>query len=145
MREILFKAKRIDNGEWVQGYFVKSNEKIATSVIITCIDSTFPEMWPIYEVDENTICQYTGLTDKNGNKIWENDIVKYHFGDDIAEIKFGEYQSCFDSQKTCHIGFYVDWKKRNLRKDLGYWVKMIDCNIIGNIFDNTELLEIDYG
>ena len=90
-----------------------------------------------HEVDANTICQYTGLTDKNGNKIWENDVVKYPFGDDVAPIRFGEYQSCFDSTKTGHVGFYVDWStKIALRKDLGYWVNMIDCNVIGNIFDN---------
>ena len=138
MRNILFKAKRLDNGEWVEGYAVNYG-------------FTGKQKWHIvpfwasdlysYEIDPSTICQYTGLTDKNGNKIWENDIVKYHFGDDVAEIKFGEYQSCFDSQKTCHVGFYVDWQKGYLRKDLGYWVKMIDCNIIGNEIDNPELLE----
>jgi uncharacterized phage protein (TIGR01671 family) len=145
MRDILFKAKTemivrtynngLDDGEWVKGY-------------LRCDCG----MWLIYqfeydradqvayEVNPETICQWTGLTDKNGNKIWENDVVKYHFGDDVAQIKFGKYQSCFDSQKTCHVGFFVDWQKGYMRKDLGYWVEMIDCNIVGNIFDNPELI-----
>lgn len=139
MREILFKGKRIDNGEWVEGFLYKQvgiedRMYFAIEVIDEAVNA--------YEVDSSTICQYTGLTDKNGRKIWENDIVKYHFGDDVAPIRFGVYQSCFDSTITGHVGFYVDWSAKIAhRKDLGYWVNMIDCNVIGNIFDNPELLE----
>lgn len=155
MRDILFKAKRIDNGEWVMGgtiiqflddgvrsfYIPQFNEKCicehdeTTDDILSFSDCRF------YKVDPETICQYTGVTDKNGNMIWENDVVKYHFGNDVAVIRFGEYQSPFDSTKTKHIGFYVDWERGYLRKDLGYWTNMIEPIIVGNIFDNTELLE----
>ena len=73
---------------------------------------------------------------------WENDIVKYHFGEEYAPIKYGVYQSCFDSTKTGHCGFYVDWPENaNKRKDLGYWINMVDAEIAGNAFDNPELLE----
>ena len=140
MREILFKAKRIDNGEWVEGLIWKKKYN-SNKIFISCFPDE-DDNEEAFVVDSKTICQYTGLTDKNGNKIWENDVVKYHFGNDVAPIRFGEYQSCFDSTKTGHIGFYVDWNcKRALRKDLGYWVNMIDCNVIGNIFDNPELLK----
>ena len=72
-------------------------------------------------------------------KIWENDIIKYHYGDYYAPVKFGEYQSCFDSTTTCHVGFYVDWDgKRDFRKDLGYWIKMVDAEVVGNIHDKSE-------
>ena len=72
-------------------------------------------------------------------KIWENDIIKYHYGDYYAPVKFGEYQSCFDSTTTCHVGFYVDWdEKRDFRKDLGYWIKMVDAEVVGNIHDKSE-------
>lgn len=138
MREILFKAKRIDNGEWVEGLLWKKKPN-ANKIFISC----FPDMddnEEVYVVDPNTICQYTGLTDKNGNKIWENDIVKYHFGEDTAVVRYGKYQNCFDSLKTCHVGFYVDWQDCK-RKDLGYWVEMIDCNVIGNVFDNADLVK----
>lgn len=154
MREILFKAKRKNWNElpkeqqWIEGYLVKKLcgryttcgfEEFEAYVIV----EVFSDGVTMYAyIDESTICQYTGLTDKNGRKIWENDIVKYHFGDDVAPIRFGEYQSCFDSIKAGHIGFYVDWdSKKALRKDLGYWVNMIDCNVIGNVFDNPELLK----
>lgn len=133
MREILFKAKAC-NGKWVEGLLANKDNKWYIS---NKAGQPFA-----FEVRPDTICQYTGLTDKNGRKIWENDIVKYHFGDAVAPIRFGEYQSCFDSIQTGHVGFYVDWdSKKALRKDLGYWVNMIDCNVIGNVFDNPELLK----
>ena len=152
-REILFRGKRVDNGEWVEGslitnvfYTEKDHESIpyilnADMAEYDCFED-FNEYNGIYEVDEETICQYTGLTDKNGKKIWEGDIIKYHFGEIYAPVKFGEYQSCFDSTSTSHVGFYVDWdKNHNFRKDLVYWIKMIDAEVVGNIFDNPELLE----
>lgn len=97
-----------------------------------------------YEIDPSTICQCTGLKDKNGNLIWENDIIKDLFSDVYAQIKYGSYQSCFDSTKTEHVGFYVDWSgkyTKRYRKDLGYWINMVDAEIAGNAFDNVELLE----
>lgn len=95
-----------------------------------------------YEVRPDTICQCTGLRDKNGKLIWENDVIKYHFGNAYAQIRYGAYQSCFDNQKTEHIGFYVDWSEsRNYRKDLGYWINMVNAEVVGNIFDNPELIK----
>lgn len=132
----LFKAKRADNGKWVQGYLYGIWEK---RYILWGMTNDVPNM---IEVDPSTICQCTGLKDKNGNLIWENDVIKYHFGNAYAQIRYGAYQSCFDSQKTEHIGFYVDWSEsRNYRKDLGYWINMVNAEVIGNIFDNKELLE----
>jgi uncharacterized phage protein (TIGR01671 family) len=69
MREILFKAKRIDNGEWVYGNYAFCDCYTKQQHYI------FQNKPLEYAVDADTICQYTGLTDKNGNKIWENDIV----------------------------------------------------------------------
>jgi len=133
VREILFKAKRTDNGEWVEG--------------LPTIMWEQPHIMPMdnentaYQYDPETLCQFTGLLDKNGKRIWENDIIKYHFGEFYAAIKYGVYQSCFDSTHTSHCGFFVDWKEtRNLRKDLGYWISMVNAGVVGNIFDNLELL-----
>lgn len=132
----LYKAKRKDNGEWVQGYLYGIWEK---RYILWGMTNDIPNM---IEVDPSTICQCTGLKDKNGKLIWENDIVKYHFGNVYAQIRYGAYQNCFDSQKAEHIGFYVDWSEnKNYRKDLGYWINMVNAEVIGNIFDNKELLE----
>lgn len=134
----LFKAKRVDNGKWVQGYLYGIWEK---RYILWGMTNDIPNM---IEVDQSTICQCTGLKDKNGKMIWENDIVKDLFSDACAQIKYGSYQSCFDSTKTEHVGFYVDWSgkyTKRYRKDLGYWINMVDAEVIGNIFDNKELLE----
>lgn len=137
-REILFRAKKVDGGEWVEGYIVK---KYGTYFLYD-INNSDTCRQNNYLIDEDTICQYTGLTDKNGRKIWEGAIIKYHFGEVYAPVKFGEYQSCFDNTSTCHVGFYVDWdKNHDFRKDLGYWIKLVDAEVVGNIFDNPELLE----
>ncbi len=148
----LYKSKRLDNGEWVQGIPFEIEGK---QVILINDNENFlkvhyleENMWntEIYaiEVEASTICQCTGLKDKNGKLIWENDIVKELFGRGCALIKYGSYQNCFDSTKAEHIGFYVDWFGRyakSRRKDLGYWINMVDAEIVGNIFDNPELLE----
>lgn len=119
----LFKGKEKDSGKWLEWNAIAGIPHNVT--ILT-----------------DTICQCTGLKDKNGNMIWENDVIKYRFGNVYAQIRYGAYQSCFDSQKTEHIGFYVDWSEsRNYRKDLGYWINMVNAEVVGNIFDNPELLE----
>lgn len=137
----LFKAKRVDNGEQIVGGLVKYGFVGKEKYYI--IPDYASDLYAI-EIDPNTICQCTGLTDKNGNLIWENDIVKDLFSDACAQIKYGSYQSCFDSTKTEHVGFYVDWSgkcTKRYRKDLGYWINMVNAEVIGNIFDNPELLE----
>lgn len=146
----LYRAKRIDNGVWVEGYLIhaKKDYYICENPY-ECMNEYSSLNGQSYGfggfklVDPSTICQCTGLMEKNGNPIFENDIVKYHFGEKYARIKYGVYQSCFDSTKTGHCGFYVDWPdSENKRKDLGYWINMVDAEIVGNIFDNPELLEV---
>lgn len=145
MREILFRAKSIQTGEWIEGIPIKTHLGLFISFEENphyCSQYGYMEIDDILIVDEKTLCQFTGLCDKNGNKIWENDIIKYHFGEIYAPIKYGYYQNCFDSQKTEHVGFYVDWTgDKCLRKDLGYWIDMVYAMPVGNIFDNKELLQ----
>lgn len=146
MREILFKAKSIRTGEWIEGYYLRDQYHIGGKDIIFYRKDS--DRFTVYTniIDIETLCQFTGLTDKNGKRIWENDIVEHHFGKRYAPIKFGTYQNCFDSTKASHVGFFVDWSDENYsRKDLGYWVNMVEDKIAGNIFDNPELLEVEHG
>ena len=144
MREILFKAKRKDNGEWVEGQLFKTN--FLTFIFSEVTNGSYDGeamnfINPYYYVDSETVCQYTGLTDKNGEKIWENDICSYHdTRKDICVIRFGEYNNISRSR---HIGFYANWDTFGFmfRQDLGFWAKEREIEVVGNIFDNPELLE----
>ncbi len=138
----VFKAKRLDNGEWVQGFICKKKYK-SNKFYISC----FPDKddnKQFFAIDPDTICQSTGIKVKNDNLIWENDILKNLLTGETAPIRYGSYKSCFNSEKTEHVGFYVNWSgtySKNYRKDLGYWIHAFGVEIIGNVFDNPELLE----
>lgn len=130
----LFKAKRIDNGEWVQGNILLDIEKNKPSETYRIYPVDHVDICRI--VDETTICQCTGLKDKNGKLIWENDISSY------SDLITG------DKKIIC-----IEWNKmqasfvRKYRSPMGLQYIYIDeyiasrMEIIGNIFDNPELLE----
>ena len=137
MREILFKAKRIDNGEWVEGYYLRDQYHIGGKNIIFYRKDS--DRFTVYTdiIDPETLCQFTGLCDKNGNKIWENDIVNHN--GEYAPVKFGRYCSSFD-YGSYNFGFYVDFPEETFyRKELGYWCRKV--KVAGNVFDNPELLQ----
>ena len=133
MREILFRAKRIDNGELIEGCYVKLcwngkeiHEIIQENTEIysgNTIDS-------IIDIDPETLCQYTGLHDKNGNRIWENDIIKHEISGTIGTVKW--YQEDY-------VGWCVDdtiIDKQQFTDEM--WN---ECEVIGNIFDTPEMLK----
>lgn len=117
----LFKAKRTDNGEWVQGYYYQIWEN---GYILWGMTNDAPNM---IEVDVSTLCQCTGLKDKNGKLIWENDIVKINNSKVNVLITFRDFEI------ICTIPGEKYYKHR-LEYDTEY-------EAIGNIFDNPELLE----
>lgn len=110
MREILFKAKRVDNGEWIEGslidldidsgygYIVQPYKKASILPIIFLITDRMKL------VDPETLCQFTELYDKNGNKIWENDIVtcQTKYGGDIGKVVFHNGKFCVLWNSTYH-------------------------------------------
>lgn len=134
MREILFKAKREDNGKWVEGNYVKKYDLSGKRHLILYVDNYV--RWKCVGIDPKTLCQFTGLYDKNDKRIWENDIVNTD-SNVRAQIKFGLYSNSFSTWKR-NQGFYMDFmNKEYYRPDLGYWAKK--TVVIGNIFDNPEL------
>lgn len=120
MREILFKAKRIDNGEWVEGCLVIDHSRSNLfEYRMQPVESGVLYAPPIYP---ETLCQFTGLYDKNDKRIWENDIVNTD-SNVRAQIKFGLYSNSFSTWKR-NQGFYMDFmNKEYYRSDLGYWAK----------------------
>lgn len=132
----LFKAKRADNGEWIVGGLVRYGFTGKEKYYI--VPDYASDLYAM-EIDPNTICQYTGLKDKNGKLIWENDVVKfdvYYYGklesSTISQIKW-----CND---LCALSLVVNG--RGTRGTLGHLMDLNkEIEVIGNIFDNPELLE----
>lgn len=123
----LYKAKQKDNGEWVQGYLYGIWEK---RYILWGMTNDIPNM---IEVDPSTICQCTGLKDKNGKLIWENDIMAAYLDDDYPE------DETYIRILWRGSGF---WSKEKGSEDM-LQVDEFDqehFEVIGNIFDNPELL-----
>ena len=130
MREILFKAKRKDDGKWVEGYYQKRYDLLGNEEHLIFHADSY-KVWEYAEIDSETLCQFTGLCDKNGKKIWENDIIQY--GAVAAVVNFGEYGNG-------NLGFYVDFpEETNYRKDFSYWAKKVA--VIGNAVDDRNLLQ----
>lgn len=158
MREILFRGKRADNGEWVEGYLVNARYYLDNSPITIMIPSfspysdTFePTLYPNSEVGEweevvpKTVGQYTGLTDKNGKKIFEGDIVKTHYAnaqksDFIETVVFHNGKFCgFYENNGCKQWTTLYDGVPHLAIDKSVYMDSVE--VIGNIHDNPELLK----
>ena len=135
MREIIFRGKRIDNGEWVYGGILQTDNWSEISVVTDYYGSMYePPSCEVdsYEVIPETVGQYTGLTDKNGTKIFEGDIVKglFVFGE-ISSVVIFKYGS-----------FGIEWNIDEIKVlDPFLGLRNIECEVIGNIHDNPELLK----
>lgn len=143
-KRYLYKAKRTDNSEWVIGSLITCEDgtyKIATSYLEGSKDEAI--FVCAYEVDESTICQCTGLEDKNGKLIWENDVL--HNGNYFI-VKWNILCTRFDvvlnDSHNIPMGKWepmiCDWKTNDFKE----YRKAVDYEVIGNIFDNPQLLEV---
>ena len=147
----LYRAKRLDNGEWVQGYlsYPFCTEKGNESYYFYAKDSL--GFFCRCVVDASTICQCTGLTDKNGKLIWENDIVKF---EDYGEEQGTEYKEGYEYENNARVEFADGrWSLTDFADDNSAVMDNMDnhaeftelwsnSDVIGNKFDNPELLEV---
>ena len=139
MREILFKAKRIDNGEWIEGNLLNLDSDSGYCYIVPTYEtaSTLPIKSLILDrmklVDPETLCQFTGLYDKNGKKIWENDIV---FVTDKNGCS-GQISTGFGDVIFIEGMWYINGRVQEVLYDIN---KVFQIEVIGNIFDNPELI-----
>lgn len=136
MREILFKAKRIDNGEWVEGFYVAFAGK---SFICMCVVEHYcvPTIrW--FEIDPETLCEFTGRCDKNGKRIWENDILMAHLDELYPE------DVTYETVEWNVNGWGTREKGSVDREYLGEF-DLEHYEVVGNIFDNKELLQEEHG
>lgn len=124
MREYLFRGKMIANGKWSEGNLLVTKQGC-------CIIPDATVLGSYGAVNPNTVGQYTGLTDKNGTKIFEGDVVRY--GDTVHRVVFEQrngtayFGLVYTPLETLSFGYYQDLKQ---------------ITVVGNIHDNPELLEV---
>lgn len=143
----LFRAKRIDNGEWVTGNLIQNpffkgvrswiSSEQEDKTRLRSISRT-QALWNSIEVDSSTICQCTGLKDKNGKLIWENDIVSYW---DSYSTENGLAEAdCIG--KVVWDGETISFQVTNRLSAESWEVLDDECSVVGNAIDNPELLEV---
>lgn len=156
--EYEFRGKRVDNGDWVYGNLDKNKEHsyitrwegIAyySPEVMTASVGQFTGMydnttWEDLTIQEQNAWIYVGnaYDDWKGKKVYEGDIIPYHFNDNIlGVVTYGEYKNTSDDKFNKHVGFYMKWNTENaelnFRKDLGYWLST--SKVVGNIYDRKE-------
>lgn len=124
MREILFRAKRLDHGEWVEGYLYRLEETL--NPFIMCKNRNGES----FEVDPSTVCQYTGLTDKNGKQIFEGDKITMIFS---------------HGQRTANVvdfrggSFGLHWKRAGVGHFAAFTgICHVEYEVTGSIHDKEE-------
>lgn len=136
MRDILFRGKRLDNGEWVEGFFAEKKDPlldllesdVRDAFILAQARGDFFVTW--FPVDPSTVGQFTGLNDKNGEQIFEGDILTVDGEDGFFVLEFQEDTTRFVMSGDCMV---VDFDN--------FW--SYEVEVVGNRVDNSELLEVN--
>lgn len=126
MREIVFRGKCADDGKWREKEYRDGRLYTGTEC---------------YDFIEGTACEWTGLNDENDRNIFEGDIVRDTEDNCIGVVKFGIYDNPGRADDLGgHLGFHIQWvEKIAMRRDILFWADKI--KVIGNIFDNQELID----
>ncbi len=153
----LYRAKRTDNGEWVEGSLMMDIHKNVETNEESEIFGIYPNGRDYVKVvDQSTICQCTGLKDKNGKLIFENDILMCHGNKkDLCKVCFGEFK-VLDIENMVDVDIVQGWYYKPLETDglskcepfchemplTNYYLERMEAEVVSNIFDNPELLEV---
>ena len=131
MREILFKAKRKDGGKWIEGYYQKRYDLLGKEEHLIFHADSY-KMWEYAEIAPETLCQFTGLCDKNGKKIWENDILMAHLDESYPE------DATYETVEWGVAGFVTREANSTDRQYLNEFDTK-HFEVVGNIFDRPGL------
>ena len=158
MREMIFRGKSIglkDAGCWVHGFYAQLNDGLRPDWLRHFIltgklhynDYNGKEDICKSEIDPETLGQYTGLKDRNGKRIFEGDILQVTHLDGVEHcaVEFGLFEPFSSNRSKAVVGFYLYWAsdkgKYNKYANLCYWLEERDAVLVGNIYDNPELME----
>lgn len=124
IKDIKFKAKLLDTGEWIEGDLVRST----TYVGIGYPSSVFPDVPVVHKVDPSTVCMFTGLKDRKDNEIYEHDLISIFEGRELCEVIF---------EKGCFLAFNP---RTHMRMPLITGINDYDweLHVVGNKFDKEN-------
>ena len=128
IENIKFKAKRLDNGEWCEGYFYEENAN--TYIIENRQKESMLNRNVTHQVDSKTVCQFTGMKDEKGNEIWEGDLVNERYDiasiDNLYEVVYIEEEGNFAFKDIDNADNYQPF------------VNLVDTFVVGNKFDKEK-------
>lgn len=154
-REILFRGKRVDSGEWIYGYYVKYQPCASKDKFVAGIVPEYASDLYMIEVIPLTVGRFTGLTDKNGTKIFEGDILqRSNNPKDIVRVVFGKFP-VIDMETESAVDEVTGWHCDVISTDAlsrtipfclpmpltDYYIDRCDMEVVGNVHDNPEMLK----